>query len=249
MSASVTTTPTMRVEVLTFPSSSMAVSIAPRGPCRTYLSSTGGSPHEGRSACSARQYVLRRRPLDGTFNSCAGGPASPPRRRRSARAERRSRPTAARAPSVIETPATRRATATRTTTTSLDVLTLAASHAASPSTCSSACPQDGRVACSPRRSGCVLRTTVVLRAPHDGRSACSARRSACVLPTTVGLRAPHDGRLTCSARGTASERIRIGRPSRCPMSTAWAGSDRALADPIERSATASPAVQQAQLPR
>ena len=32
----------------------------------------------------------------------------------------------------------------------------------------------------------VSRTTIVLRAPHDGRLACSARRSFCVLRTTVG---------------------------------------------------------------
>ncbi len=64
-------------------------------------------------------------------------------------------------------------------------------------------PHDGRLACSARRSACVLRTTVGLRAPHDGRLACSARRSACVLRTTVGLRAPHDGRLACSARRSA----------------------------------------------
>ena len=35
----------------------------------------------------------------------------------------------------------------------------------------------------------VSRATVGERAPHDGRVACSARRSACVLRTTVGLRA------------------------------------------------------------
>ena len=49
-------------------------------------------------------------------------------------------------------------------------------------------PYDGRLACSARRSACVLRTTVGLRAPHDGRLACSAPRSTCVLHTTVDSR-------------------------------------------------------------
>ena len=55
-------------------------------------------------------------------------------------------------------------------------------------------------------TACLLCTMVGVRRQrraYDGRLACSARRSACVLRTTVGLRAPHDGRLACSARRSA----------------------------------------------